>query len=225
MNTTSFIIYGLFDPRDGEIRYVGKSETGTDRFKGHLRPSALKPKTRRTSWIKSVLAAGERPIGSVIQSLSTRQGLAEAEVYWIAFFKAEGCRLTNGTAGGEGVVDPSPEVRAKLSAASRGRRCTPEQLERLSIAHRGQIISESTRRAVSLAMRGKPKSLETRAKMKAAQAKRVQWRRWLVDANGVRHHGQKAAATAFGVSEWTVKNYLKGNHSRLLAPTGLRVAP
>jgi hypothetical protein len=46
----------------------------------------------------------------------------ERERYWIAFGREAGWSLTNMTEGGDGLKDPSPEVRAKLSRAAKGKR-------------------------------------------------------------------------------------------------------
>jgi hypothetical protein len=68
-------------------------------------------------------------------------------------------------------VDPkSPETRAKLSAAFRGRKLTPEHRAKLSAARRRRAPpSQETRAKWSSAARGRKLSPEVRARMSAAQ--------------------------------------------------------
>lgn len=75
-----YIIYGLVDPRSGELRYVGKSCSGLKRPKAHLAPSNLKKATHKNNWIRQLLAAGARPDILVIEE-TDEAGLVEAEVF------------------------------------------------------------------------------------------------------------------------------------------------
>jgi hypothetical protein len=45
---SQIIIYGLFDPRTGELRYVGKARDPQKRLKGHL---AARRRTPVYDWI------------------------------------------------------------------------------------------------------------------------------------------------------------------------------
>ncbi len=98
-----FFIYGLFDPRDGELRYIGKTEKALGvRLSGHLCAANQGKNTHLFNWIRLLRTMGEKPYISQIQVLNEVEDLNRAEVYWIAFFRAQGCRLTNSTDGGEG---------------------------------------------------------------------------------------------------------------------------
>jgi hypothetical protein len=118
------LVYGLFDPENGELRYVGKPTTGLKRPRAqHNR--ALKGREgagHKSNWIRSLACRGLRYDIQVIQRVNAAE-LARAEMYWIRFFRDQGCRLTNCTAGGEGqwgVVFPA-ERRLKI-ARSHGAR-------------------------------------------------------------------------------------------------------
>lgn len=50
----------------------------------------------------------------------------------------------------------SPEVRAKISAAKKGRKCTPEQIEKMRQAHQGLKHTEETKAKMSATHKGKP---------------------------------------------------------------------
>ncbi len=57
--------------------------------------------------------------------------------------------LVNLTDGGEGMANPSPETRAKLSAAGTGRRHTADACLRISKANKGKTIPAKTRAKMS----------------------------------------------------------------------------
>jgi hypothetical protein len=61
--------------------------------------------------------------------------------------------LHNRTDGGDGVsgFTHSPETRAKLSAANKGKTLSPETREKLSAARKGETFSPETRAKMSAA--------------------------------------------------------------------------
>jgi hypothetical protein len=53
---SKFFVYGLFDPRTNEVRYVGKTCCGMKRPKGHVTPSVLKRDVAiKGNWIRGLL--------------------------------------------------------------------------------------------------------------------------------------------------------------------------
>lgn len=97
------IIYGLIDPRDDQIRYVGKTEKGKSRLTDHLKPSSLnKDNSRKNNWIKSLLRQELKPTFEIIEVLQNPYDLFEAEAFWIEFFKYYKIELYNSTVGGLG---------------------------------------------------------------------------------------------------------------------------
>jgi hypothetical protein len=117
------IIYGLVDPRSGQLRYIGKSTSGIRRVREHSYPSFLKrEQTHKTKWIRQLAEQGMTPNAVVVQELPDAEGLYEAERGWIAYFRSMGCPLTNLTDGGEGVPGHRVEAstRAKISQALKG---------------------------------------------------------------------------------------------------------
>lgn len=121
-------IYSLVDPHTGEIRYVGKTTQKLHtRLQAHLAPSKILAKTHKNSWIKSL--SGSRPLISMIQELDSSD-LDSAEVYWIKFFREQGCPLTNLTDGGEGASPgrknpQTPEGRRRIAEFQRLMRGRP----------------------------------------------------------------------------------------------------
>lgn len=97
------LIYGLVDPRDGLLRYIGKSSLGLERAYAHKRPSYLQKDTSYCgNWIRSLLKNHIKYQVVIIQIFNEKEILDEAERHWIKYFKALGFPLTNLTEGGDG---------------------------------------------------------------------------------------------------------------------------
>lgn len=122
---TKLLIYGLFDPRDGQLRYVGKTEGALNTRLNHHVHRALKQKTNtyKANWIRSVIAAGHRPEIVELEAAESAEALVEAEVWNIAHWRSLGCRLTNLTGGGEGASGyrHTEETKARLSEMLKGK--------------------------------------------------------------------------------------------------------
>lgn len=104
------------------------------------------------------------------------------EVRWIAQLRAEGIRLTNQTSGGDGMRDPTPEVREKLSRLAMGnkwmtgKKLSAEWRQRISAAQKGRPgkkASSETRAKMSASRMGHIVSPETRQKISASNMGRV----------------------------------------------------
>lgn len=138
-----YLIYGLRDPRTGEIRYVGQSSKGLKRPWSHANASNLAGPWYVNRWIKDLLAKGFMFEVVVLQILEIghldvqgrKTALDEAERFWIKLGReALGRRFTNTTDGGGGTLGyvKPPEVRAKHSAALTGKKFSPERLAKLA---------------------------------------------------------------------------------------------
>lgn len=166
----------LYTLRDasGLTRYIGKT-TGrlNNRLSAHI--SEAKRGIRRyhrSNWINSMLRDGHTPSIRLIETVEG-DGAAE-EIYWIARLREMNWPLINNTNGGEGVVGfvPffSPEHRAKISAAKKGKKFTAQHCANLSAARKG--IKPSTpvplnvRIATSNRFKGIPLSEEHKAKLR-----------------------------------------------------------
>lgn len=165
-------IYTLSDPRDGAVRYVGKTCMSLrKRLRDHIREAdSGRWRSHSARWIRSLSALGLAPL---MQQIDTAHGDAwvEIETYHIAKYRADGASLTNITAGGEGMMgwNPSPETRAKMSAAKKGKRLgippSPQTIAALRLANTGKVIPDKQKAAQSAKMTGRKASAETKAKM------------------------------------------------------------
>lgn len=99
MKTT--FIYCLIDPRDNQIRYVGKSNNPKERLKNHCNPARYRP-TYKFNWIKKLRQLELKPILKILEEVDI-EIWKQKEKYWIDFYKSEGFNLVNYTDGGDGL--------------------------------------------------------------------------------------------------------------------------
>lgn len=129
--TQRTFIYALAHPKTGEIRYVGKSINPSARLRAHIGSARRSEYQHHTSrWIRTLLDAGLEPVLIVLTEVPKGADWREVERKYVADFEAEGVRLTNSTAGGEGLDYRDPEDRARyianLTVAMAAYRKTPE---------------------------------------------------------------------------------------------------
>jgi hypothetical protein len=137
-STTTGIIYGLIDPRNGCLRYIGQTTLALkDRLWGHC----YEPRrSRKNNWIKSLKSRGLRPI---IKALSEHpiEELDDAEIAAIAAIQSTGATLLNATYGGKAFGDFLPYVRVDIANKLRGRVPTEEEKKkRAERARKSRII-------------------------------------------------------------------------------------
>ena len=148
-------IYMLKD-QDGRIRYIGKTSSSLkERLLDHLSHARRGCKDRKCCWIRFLFKQGFIPKIQLIGEVDGN-GIRE-EIAWIAYFRAEGIDLVNGTAGGEGVVGYkySDEERRQMSIARCGRKQSAEAIENHRIAMMGHKVSEATRMKIRMANVGR----------------------------------------------------------------------
>lgn len=112
-----YSVYYLSDPVTGRVRYVGCSSRPSARFAFHLE---ARDDSHRSRWIRGLQAQGLQPKFSLQCVLQTEAEMFRIEVALIALLKLRGEPLTNMTAGGDGIVAASEEIRAKRSKALLG---------------------------------------------------------------------------------------------------------
>lgn len=193
---SQFLIYGLRDPRTGEIRYVGLSRRGMQGPLRHTRPHELaKTSTPKQRWVRElVYTHGTTPEIVVLQQLPAEDGLCDAERIWIAHgMSALGLRFLNIKPGGEGLIkrEFTPEYRAKLSAKAKARDNTAN-LEKMWAASRGRKPTAEERAKHSAALKGRPRSPEHSAKVQAGRAAYIAANGGLHDAEARRKIGEKS---------------------------------
>jgi hypothetical protein len=93
-------IYALSDPRDNQIRYIGKANKPKDRYNNHYNSSRDKD-THKRNWINSVRKDGFRPEMIVLDEVPKTEW-QYWEKFYICLFKTWGFNLVNYTNGGDG---------------------------------------------------------------------------------------------------------------------------
>lgn len=87
-------IYGLTDPRNGQIRYIGRTANPETRLREHI--VASQAGVLRNDWIKELRRAGEIPGMCILETVPESE-VAETEKFYIGYFKMLGANLTNFT--------------------------------------------------------------------------------------------------------------------------------
>ena len=121
----TIVIYGVVDPRNQELRYVGKTVKYADRCQEHIKS---KGNTHRERWFTTLRNCNVRPEFFILEETSLEEW-RESEAFWIGYFKSLGCRLVNSTAGGEGIT-PTIETKLKQSQGIRASWARPDSRKR-----------------------------------------------------------------------------------------------
>lgn len=98
METTN--IYVLIDPITNMVRYVGKANDVSQRYRAHLN-RARKHQIHKKNWIEKLKNKGLKPIIEVIDIVPIEEWVFW-ETYWISQMKTWGFDLINYTNGGDG---------------------------------------------------------------------------------------------------------------------------
>lgn len=165
-------IYGLVDPRDGKVRYVGKADDPQKRLKSHLREKDRKNK-RKLLWIEELAELGLKPSITYLQEVGP-EDWGENETFQIEFFRSRGLADLNIAPGGEGGMDhgeairqtwSNPETRERNAEAQRKVWSDPRYRQRMAELHRRENLSPEARKNMSEGGKGKIVSAETRRKL------------------------------------------------------------
>lgn len=95
--TTKIYIYALRKMGDSEVRYIGQTNNPQYRLSAHK--GRRNDTSQKARWIKSVLSIGGSISMEIIEECDPRSSTA-SENYWINHYRAQGYRLTNGSAAG-----------------------------------------------------------------------------------------------------------------------------
>lgn len=134
-------IYTLHEP-NGEIRYVGKTILPIRlRLSRHISNAQKGTRSYCASWLRSLAKRGLEPEIRLLQVISGDKW-ADAEKYWISYFRQNGCRLVNLSDGGDGApgYKHRPDSIAKMVASSTGFRHSEESRAKMSAAARARPI-------------------------------------------------------------------------------------
>lgn len=165
----TYYIYGLIDPRDNRLRYVGASKNLKRRYKEHL-CSRNVTKLPVYVWIKELFDLKLRPAIRILEKVDSTNW-KEKERLHIKKYRNKFTDLTNVSDGGNGAYENIPEyISKKLSTGMKGKHHSEETKIKISIGGKGLKRSEETKQKLSSALKAHVRSPEHTEKI--AQANR-----------------------------------------------------
>ena len=103
-------IYGLTDPSDGSVRYIGKSNDRIRRFKDHLF-NAFKGNAPVYAWIRKLRKLGLQPGLVVLKELKPDEDWKSEERRLISEYRSRGEELLNVSSGGN---EPTCPIKVRI---------------------------------------------------------------------------------------------------------------
>lgn len=161
-------IYGLVDPRDNEIKYIGKTLSKLNiRLNAHIND---KKQSKKQSWIKHLKDLSLLPTIILLDTCNEKD-CYYWEQWWIQVFKSWGFELKNLTDGGPGStgLKKSQEERKKMSEIRKGKRTGSDN------HFYGKKHTEETKKKISEKSKGIKRSAEFCEKRRAYQ-KSINWK-------------------------------------------------
>lgn len=115
-------IYGLKDPNDNQIKYIGKANNPRKRYNRHVSDAILKKQGEKNKWIKTLKENNLNPILEIIEECDENIW-QEREIYWISQFK----NLFNIQPGGEYSPMFNKEIVKKMLETKRKNPIVPSK--------------------------------------------------------------------------------------------------
>jgi hypothetical protein len=158
------IIYTLSDPRNKEIRYLGKTtdKSFRKRFISHMFEGRnLQYTSHKSRWIRGIILRGDDILMEILDEIPYTDNWEWLESYWISQLKSWGFNLLNMTDSGDGNKNQefSRESVLRRNAKLKGKVRTLEQRQRYSDCRMGIPLTEAHRintRNGIIALQGKP---------------------------------------------------------------------
>jgi group I intron endonuclease len=156
-------IYGLYDPRNDELKYVGKTKNINRRFTEHIKETKNSGRGRKNSWIRKLLKNDLYPIIKILE-ICNENNWEERERNWIKNCRNLGINILNDTDGGDGGLGQicTEETRKKFSLLRKGKKLSSEPIEKIRLSHLGKTSSEETKRKIGLKSIGRQANLGNR---------------------------------------------------------------
>lgn len=162
-NSKAYYVYEYWRPDTGACFYVGKG-------KGN-RAWDLKMRNRHFMAVfNKLLQTGLSPDIRIILSGVDEETALNVEIDRIAFYGQN--NLTNMTSGGDGLKNPSLEVRSAMSRSQKERFKKPEEMEKVYIRNKNRKVSKETKKKISNALIGRKMTAEQIENQKIAAKKR-----------------------------------------------------
>jgi len=193
---------------DGTPFYVGLSND-------LVRPFKMK----RNEWHdRIVVKEGKENVVVNIIPCHSAERAKQLEIWLIRIGRKMGVELTNHTDGGDGVRNPTPEVRHKIGSAMRGKRftITDDHKAKIGAAHKGKKRSEQARENMRKGHVGQVLSDEHKAKIGAAS--KAVWDSWTEEKKTERANKLRASWTPERRAAASARTKARHAANRLKAP-------
>lgn len=184
------LIYGLFDPGCGTLRYVGRTRMRLyERFRAHVRYAKVSIRNNHfLNWLRQVIQEGGLPLVDILDEVPLEDGKKE-EYAWIQEFLAYGQPLTNSVIAEADdpyyALSVTEETRRRMSESHKRTRYDfhvrsermkqlwqdEEYREKVTTGLKRAYEETDYREKVSKGGRGLKRSQETRARISAAKIK------------------------------------------------------
>lgn len=151
-------IYGLFDPRNYQLRYIGKSNNPEKRLYRHIMYAKSNDRNHHIyNWIRQLLSENLEPSLEILEECN-KQNWRDIERAWIKEAIEKGVDLTNETSGGDGLQDYifSEEQRKRMSESRKGRVLNEKTRFAIIQSNKIRVTSEETRLKMSKTRKGRP---------------------------------------------------------------------
>lgn len=145
----------MSDPRNGQIRYVGKTVNMPNRLRQHIQ---WQKNAHLSNWIEQLKKEGLVPVMEEIEKCESanEKEWQDAEHFWIVTLRFYGFNLINLKGGGIGIASMAEETKQKISKAMKGRKPSQKTLDCVSLSKRGKKISASHLASLIKANTGRP---------------------------------------------------------------------
>lgn len=155
-------LYVIYSTKDFKVKYVGITKRSTEvRLKDHLK-NIYRLKTYKDKWMISCLNDGYDIRIKTVRCCNTSEEVNLAEINLISYLLSKNYKLTNSTAGGDGILNPSNDVRKKISESRKRYKWTDESRLKLSNSKKGTTSakgckwSDEAKAKQSLIHKGRP---------------------------------------------------------------------
>jgi len=136
-----YYIYSLKSPITNEVVYIGKTKNPEKRLKDHHRIEN-RIRCRLDRWKLLMSEIGLKANMEILLECNENE-VNDRERHFIKIFKENGYNLLNMTDGGDGLQNPSTEVRKKIGEKSKGRIKTEKTRLKLSKSNYNRSSSKS----------------------------------------------------------------------------------
>jgi len=192
---TNSFIYGLVDPRNNQIKYVGQTIQGIERFRQHYYNKASEgPRSKKHNWVNKLKKLGLVFQVVYLEYVDGVDSLNDREIYYIKKLRSEGLELLNHDDGGGNTkrLPMSQDLKDHLSAKTIAAWEDPEKRARMVANIKGRPSP----------LRGKPRSESFKAKIKLANKKLCTP---IIDSNGVKYPSLLEASKQLGCTPTDIR--------------------